>query len=74
MLWGVKEVHGLRIDGDDATPETLISSGPEELFREALEFVMDEIGLSEDESKNSESHFTSPSPTKPGGTATNVES
>src|ERR1022692_2739224 len=36
LLWGLKEVTGLELDGLPATPESLAASGPEDLFREAL--------------------------------------
>src|SRR5437762_12725747 len=39
LLWGLLEVGGLELDGTPATPESLISRAPEELFREALEAV-----------------------------------
>jgi len=52
VLWGVAEVGGLELDGAPATPASLISWGPEELFREALDAVKAECGLSEDERKN----------------------
>ena len=52
LLWGLREVRGLEIDGVAATPEMLAACGPEELFREALAFVKHEAGLSEDERKN----------------------
>jgi hypothetical protein len=50
--WGLKAVGGLRLDGREATPESLADAGPEELFREALEAVKSETGLSEAERKN----------------------
>ena len=52
VLWGLTEVGGLELDGSPATPESLVSSGPEELFREALAAVKAACGLSEDERKN----------------------
>src|ERR1017187_3657879 len=36
VMWGVKAVSGLAIDGAMAGPELLAEAGPEELFREAL--------------------------------------
>src|SRR5215469_13174682 len=39
LLWGLREVHGLEIDGRPATPESLAATGPEELCREAAEAV-----------------------------------
>ena len=70
--WGLAAVEGLEIDGQAATPETLLESGPEGLVHEVLEAVRREAGLSEEESKNSESHSTSCKDTRPGGNATTV--
>ena len=53
VMWGVKAVSGLAIDGAMAGPELLAEAGPEELFREALAAVRRETGLSEEERKNS---------------------
>jgi hypothetical protein len=53
VMWGVKAVSGLAIDGTMAGPELLAEAGPEELFREALAAVRRETGLSEEERKNS---------------------
>src|SRR5580692_4065366 len=53
LAWGLKSVAGLDVDGVDATPESLADTGPEELFREALEAVRAETGLNEAERKNS---------------------
>lgn len=50
--WGVKRVEGLAVDGAPATAESLAEAGPEELFREALEAVKRQCGLSEEERKN----------------------
>ncbi|HTM48815.1 MAG TPA: hypothetical protein VL285_09055 [Bryobacteraceae bacterium] len=52
VVWGIKEIRGLELDGEPATPESLASIGPEELFREALAFVKSECGLTETERKN----------------------
>jgi hypothetical protein len=52
VAWGVKEVDGLVVDGVPAGPDRL-AHGPEGLFREALAAVRREIGLSEEERKNS---------------------
>ncbi len=53
LRWGLREVSGLTIDGRPATPDLLASSGPEDLFVEALNAVKSECGLSEAERKNS---------------------
>ena len=52
VLWGLTEVGGLELNGTPATPESLVSHGPEDLFREALEAVRAECGLSDEERKN----------------------
>jgi len=45
-------VGGLELDGSPATPASLASDGPEDLFREALAAVKAECGLTEEERKN----------------------
>jgi hypothetical protein len=52
VLWGLDSITGLEVDGETATPETLVERGPEELFREALAAVHRQTGLSEEERKN----------------------
>ncbi len=52
VLWGLKEVRGLELDGEPCTPESLAAIGPEDLFREALAAVKAECGLTETERKN----------------------
>jgi hypothetical protein len=52
VLWGVKEIRGLELDGEPGTPESLAAIGPEDLFREALAAVKAECGLTETERKN----------------------
>ena len=52
VTWGVKAVEGLTVDGVIAGPE-LLAAGPEDVFREALAAVRKEIGLNEEERKNS---------------------
>lgn len=52
LKWGLKAVSGLMVDGAEATPELLAESGPEDLFREALEAVRLQTGLSAEERKN----------------------
>jgi hypothetical protein len=52
LTWGLREVIGLDLDGKPATPESLLESGPEELFREALAAVRAATGLSAAERKN----------------------
>lgn len=53
VLWGVTGVSGLQVDGAEATPEGLVERGPEDIFREALAAVRHEIGLTDEERKNS---------------------
>src|SRR5579863_10041944 len=50
--WGLEDVRGLQIDGESATPESLVDRGPEELFQEVLAAVKAECGLNEQERKN----------------------
>ncbi|HVW11632.1 MAG TPA: hypothetical protein VHC90_23780 [Bryobacteraceae bacterium] len=50
--WGLDGVLGLSIDGEPATPESLVDRGPEPLVREALAAIRAECGLSEAEIKN----------------------
>jgi hypothetical protein len=50
--WGLEEVRGLEIDGEPATPASLVERGPEALFQEALAAVKTECGLTEEQRKN----------------------
>jgi hypothetical protein len=52
VVWGLREVRGLDLDGAPATPESLASEGPEDVFQEALAAIKAECGLSEEERKN----------------------
>lgn len=52
VMWGLRGVSGLEIDGVAATPELLADAGPEVLFREALAAVKETCCLSEEERKN----------------------
>lgn len=52
IRWGLEEIRGLELDGAPATAESLMESGPEELFLEALAAVKAECGLVENERKN----------------------
>ena len=49
---GLLEVEGLLIDGEPATPASLIERGPEPLFREIVAAVRHEFALEEEERKN----------------------
>ena len=50
--WGLEEIRGLELDGEPATPSSLMERGPEDVFKEALAAVKAECGLSEQERKN----------------------
>ena len=52
LEWGLEEIAGLTIDGEQATPQALIEKGPTDLAREVLARIKRECGLSEDERKN----------------------
>ena len=52
LRWGLAGIEGLRIDGEEASPELLISHGPEALAREVVAAVKRECALSEEERKN----------------------
>lgn len=52
LLWGLRGVGGLEIDGQAATPELLVDAGPEVLYREALTAVKETCCLNEEERKN----------------------
>jgi hypothetical protein len=52
VLWGLRGIEGLELDGIPSTPESLVSDGPEDLVREALSAIKAECGLSDDEIKN----------------------
>ena len=70
LRWGLRGVTGLAIDGEEATVENLIESGPEELVQEILEAIRREAGLREPERKNCESPSISSEQTRPDGSAT----
>ena len=52
LEWGLEALEGLTIDGEAATPETLISKGPVDLAGEILARIKAACGLSEEERKN----------------------
>ena len=52
VVWGLRSISGLELDGKAATPEALADSAPEEMFREALAAVRAEAGLTVEERKN----------------------
>jgi len=51
--WGLVEVQGVTFDEKPATPETVITIGPEGLANEIAAVIRDQLELSEDERKNS---------------------
>jgi hypothetical protein len=53
LEWGLAAVYGLSIDGQTATVDALIQKGPEELAEEVAEQIRHELGLTEQERKNS---------------------
>jgi len=53
LEWGLANIEGLRIDGEIATVDNLISGGPEALAEEVASRIQLECGLSEEERKNS---------------------
>ncbi|MGH9667009.1 MAG: hypothetical protein ACRD9L_21500, partial [Bryobacteraceae bacterium] len=52
LQWGLRDLSGLWLDGEPATPELLIDRGPEKLTREILESIKAECGVSDEERKN----------------------
>ncbi len=52
LEWGLAGVEGLEIDGEAATPASLIDNGPAELAEEILSRIKAECGLTDDERKN----------------------
>ena len=52
LTWGLLAVEGLKVDGVDATPESLLARGPENVVREALAAVRAETGLTDEARKN----------------------
>ena len=52
LRWGLIRIDGLIIDGEPATAERLLESGPEALTHEIVAAIKGQCGLSEDERKN----------------------
>ena len=52
LEWGLVAVCGLRVDGEEATPDIVVSRGPEEFCREVVAGIKSECHLTEDERKN----------------------
>lgn len=63
LRWAIRSIDGLDIDGKPATPDSLYLDGADEaeaLIGEIMDALQGNLGLSADESKNSESPSTSP--------------
>ncbi len=52
VTWGLISVGGLAIDGEPATPASLLERGPEDLVYEAIGAVRAECSLKDEERKN----------------------
>ncbi len=52
LRWGLVSVSGIFIDSEPATADSLYARGPEDLFREIVDSIKSECGLSEDDRKN----------------------
>lgn len=52
LQWGVADVRGLQIDGEDAGLDQLLADGPEALCEEILTRLVGECGLDEEQTKN----------------------
>ena len=52
LRWGLVRIEGLVLDGEDASIDTLIETGPEMLCREIVSAIKRECALGEDERKN----------------------
>jgi len=52
LEWGLVDLTGLFIDGEQATPDMLVQCGPEPLCREILSSIKAECHLTEEERKN----------------------
>jgi hypothetical protein len=53
LEWALAELSGLTVDEQPATIEALIEKGPEALSEEIIAAIRAELGLSEEERKNS---------------------
>ena len=52
LKWGLVAVEGMEIDGEPASVESVIETGPEALCEEILRAIQSECGLSSSEQKN----------------------
>jgi hypothetical protein len=53
LEWGLAELSGLTVDEQPATVEMLVEKGPEALSDEIIAAIRAQLGLSEEERKNS---------------------
>ena len=53
LEWGLADISGLTIDEQPATVDVFIENGPEALSDEVIAAIRAELGLSEEERKNS---------------------
>jgi hypothetical protein len=53
LEWGLTAIQGLTIDGKPATVDAVVRSGPEDLSQEIFDQIHQELGLTEQERKNS---------------------
>jgi hypothetical protein len=59
VRWGLLVIDGLTIGGKMATPELLITDGPEDLLYEIVSAIKVRLGLAVEQQKNSQSPTTS---------------
>lgn len=52
LRWGLRDVEGLSINGQPATPESVVEYAPERLCREIVDVIRESLELSETERKN----------------------
>jgi hypothetical protein len=52
LRWGLVSIDGMELDGQPATPELVLESGPEDLCNEIVAAIQAECGLSQEERKN----------------------
>ena len=69
VRWGLVSIHGLRIDGEAATVESMIAKGPRSLYNEIVLAIKAEAGITEEERGESEPPSTSAAPVD-GGNST----
>lgn len=53
LEWGLADLTGLTVDGEPATVEAVVEKGPEALVDEIVAAIRGQLGLSEEERKNS---------------------